>query len=162
VSARPPAELVARGELAAWGERQRAAGRTVVFTNGCFDLVHRGHVESLAEAAALGDVLLVAINSDDSVHALKGAGRPLVGERDRAAVLAGLRAVDAITIFAEPTPLEAILLVRPAVLVKGAEYAEQDIVGAREVLSWGGRVARVPMRPGFSTSQLISTIQRLP
>ena len=162
MSARPPAELVARGDLAAWAERQRAGGRRIVFTNGCFDLVHRGHVESLAEAAALGDVLLVAINSDASVRVLKGEARPLVGELDRAAVLAGLRAVDAVTIFGEPTPLEAILLVRPAVLVKGAEYAERDIVGAREVLAWGGRVARVPMRPGFSTSQLISTIQRLP
>ncbi len=157
-----PAEIVPRAGLAAWSERQRAAGRAIVFTNGCFDLLHRGHVEYLGGAAALGDVLLVAINGDASVRALKGEGRPLVGEGDRAAVLAALRAVGAVTIFAEPTPLETILLVRPAVLVKGAEYAEREIVGAREVLAWGGRVVRAPMRPGCSTSQIISTIKRLP
>lgn len=156
------AEIIARADLAAWGARQREAGRTVVFTNGCFDLLHRGHVESLAEAAACGDVLLVAINSDASVGALKGPGRPLVPEEDRAAVLAALRAVGAVTIFVEPTPLETILLARPAVIVKGAEYAEDDIVGAREVRSWGGRVVRVAMRPGRSTSGLIDRLKRLP
>lgn len=156
-----PAAIVPRGELAAWGERERAAGRVVVFTNGCFDLLHRGHVESLAEAAGHGDTLLVAINSDASVRALKGPGRPLATEEDRAVVLAALRPVGAVTIFAEPTPLETILLVRPLVIVKGAEYSEIEIVGAREVLSWGGRVVRVAMRPGRSTSGLISQIKRL-
>lgn len=156
------AEIVARQQLAAWSERQRANGRRVVFTNGCFDLLHRGHIESLGEAATHGDVLLVAINADASVRALKGPGRPVTPEADRAVVLAALRAVDAVTIFPEPTPLETILIVRPAVIVKGAEYAEDDIVGAREVQSWGGRVVRVAMRPGRSTSGLIAHLKQLP
>ncbi len=160
----PPtlAAVIGRHELAAWGEQQRVSGRTVVLTNGCFDLIHRGHVEGLAEAATLGDTLLVALNSDSSARALKGPGRPLVSEDDRAAVLAALRAVGAVTIFAELTPLETIMLVRPSVLVKGAEYAEADIVGAREVRSWGGSVVRVAMRPGRSTTQLIARIKALP
>lgn len=154
-----PAEVVSRADLAAWAACQRAAGRTIAFTNGCFDLLHRGHVESLADAAAAADVLLVAINADASVRALKGPGRPLTPEADRAAVLAALRPVGAVTIFPEPTPLETILLVRPDVIVKGAEYAEEDIVGAREVRGWGGRVVRVPMRAGRSTSLLIERIK---
>ena len=154
-----PAEVVSRADLAAWAARQRAAGRTIAFTNGCFDLLHRGHVESLADAATTADVLLVAINADASVRALKGPGRPLTPEADRAAVLAALRPVGAVTIFPEPTPLETILLVRPDVIVKGAEYAEEDIVGAREVRGWGGRVVRVPMRAGRSTSLLIERIK---
>jgi rfaE bifunctional protein nucleotidyltransferase chain/domain len=156
------APIVPREALAEWGRRQREAGRAVVFTNGCFDLLHSGHVASLTAAAAAGDVLLVAVNDDASVRALKGAGRPLVPAEDRAAVLAALRPVGAVTIFPEPTPLETILLVKPTVLVKGAEYAEAEIVGAREVASWGGRIVRVAMRPGRSTSGLIAQIQRLP
>jgi D-beta-D-heptose 7-phosphate kinase / D-beta-D-heptose 1-phosphate adenosyltransferase len=157
-----PAPVLGRDQLAAWGEAQRAAGRKVVFTNGCFDLLHFGHLESFNEAAAAGDVLLVAVNDDASVRALKGPERPLMPAADRAALLAALRPVGAVTIFGEPTPLETILLVRPAVLVKGAEYTEAEIVGAREVLSWGGRVVRVAMRPERSTSGLISRIKRLP
>lgn len=155
-----PAPVIPRAALAAWADRQRADGRTIVFTNGCFDLLHRGHVESLAEAAAEGDLLLVAINADASVRALKGPERPLVPETDRAAVLAALRAVGAVTIFPEPTPLETILLVKPAVLVKGAEYAPEQIVGGREVQSWGGRVVRIAMRAGLSTSGLLAQIKR--
>ena len=155
-----PAPIISRAALAAWAERQRADGRTIVFTNGCFDLLHRGHVESLAEAAAEGDLLLVAINADVSVRALKGPQRPLMPEADRAAVLAALRAVGAVTIFPEPTPLETILLVKPAVLVKGAEYAPEQIVGGREVQSWGGRVVRIAMRAGLSTSGLLAQIKR--
>jgi rfaE bifunctional protein nucleotidyltransferase chain/domain len=154
-----PAPIIPRAALAAWAERQRADGRTIVFTNGCFDLLHRGHVESLAEAAAEGDLLLVAINADASVRALKGPERPLMPETDRAAVLAALRAVGAVTIFPEPT-LETILLVKPAVLVKGAEYAPEQIVGGREVQSWGGRVVRIAMRAGLSTSGLLAQIKR--
>ena len=104
----------------------------------------------------------MALNDDVSVRALKGPERPLMPAADRAALLAALRPVGAVTIFAGPTPLETILLVRPAVLVKGAEYTEAEIVGAREVLSWGGRVLRVAMRPDRSTSGLISRIKRLP
>jgi D-beta-D-heptose 7-phosphate kinase/D-beta-D-heptose 1-phosphate adenosyltransferase len=147
-------------ELAAWGQEQRAAGRRVAFTNGCFDLIHAGHLWSLAEAARHADALLVAVNGDASVRELKGADRPYVPEGDRAALIAALRPVSAVTIFDAPTPREVILLVRPDVLVKGSEYAETDIVGAREVRSWGGEVVRVPMRAGRSTSSIIASIRR--
>jgi D-beta-D-heptose 7-phosphate kinase/D-beta-D-heptose 1-phosphate adenosyltransferase len=162
MSDRESAPLLARAELAGWAAAERDAGRSIVFTNGCFDLLHSGHLASLTEAAAAGDSLLVAVNSDRSTRALKGPGRPLIPEGHRAALLAGLRVVSAVTIFGEPTPLETILLVRPDVLVKGSEYEESDIVGAPEVRSWGGRVVRVPMRAGWSTSQIIAGIRKLP
>jgi len=158
----PPAPVLPRDELAAWAAALRRDGRRLVFTNGCFDLLHRGHVEYLAEAAALGDVLLVAVNDDASVSALKGPSRPLTPLADRLAVLAHLRPVGALTIFGEPTPRETILLARPDVLVKGDEYAETDIVGAAEVRSWGGDVVRVSMRAGRSTSAIIAAVKRLP
>lgn len=151
--------ILARDELAAWADAERAAGRTLAFTNGCFDLLHAGHLWSLAEAARHADRLLVAVNDDASVRALKGPARPLVPANDRAALLAALRPVAAVTIFPEPTPLETILLVRPDVLVKGSEYEDRDIVGAREVQSWGGAVVRVPMRAGWSTSSIIAAIR---
>jgi len=154
--------ILERSQLAAWAAEVHAAGRTIAFTNGCFDLVHRGHLTSLQTAAAAADTLVVAVNSDDSVRALKGRGRPLVGQQDRALLIAALRPVSAVTIFAEPTPLECILQLRPDVLVKGSEYREEDIVGAREVLSWGGRILRVPMVEGLSTSQIIRAIRNLP
>jgi D-beta-D-heptose 7-phosphate kinase/D-beta-D-heptose 1-phosphate adenosyltransferase len=144
--------VLERGEIAAWADAVRAAGGTIAFTNGCFDLVHAGHLTGFEQAAAAADELVVALNSDDSVHDLKGAGR--------AALIAALRPVSAVTMFAEPTPLETILLIRPHVLVKGSEYADEDIVGAAEVRSWGGRVLRVPMVPGWSTSQIIAAIRR--
>ncbi len=154
--------VLGRDRLAAWAQEQHAAGRTIAFTNGCFDLIHRGHLESLKLAAAHADDLIVGLNSDASVTALKGPGRPLLPADDRAALIAALRPVSAVTIFAEPTPREVILLIRPDVLVKGSEYEEADIVGAREVKSWGGRVVRVPMVPGWSTSQIIDAIRELP
>jgi D-beta-D-heptose 7-phosphate kinase/D-beta-D-heptose 1-phosphate adenosyltransferase len=152
--------IVPRAELAAWAQDHHAAGRRIAFTNGCFDLVHRGHLDNLIQAAAAADVLLVALNDDASVRELKGAGRPVLPEDDRAALIAALRPVGAVTIFGEPTPLETILLARPDVLVKGSEYQEAEIVGAPEVRSWGGRIVRVPMRAGWSTSQIIATIRR--
>jgi len=151
-----------RSDLAAWGQAMRAAGRTIAFTNGCFDLIHSGHLASLKQAAAAADELVVALNNDESVALLKGAGRPILPAAERAALIASLRPVSAVTIFAEPTPLAVIVQIRPHVLVKGSEYAEQDIVGAREVKSWGGRVVRVPMVPGWSTSRIIDAIRRLP
>ena len=156
------APVIDRVDLAAWAEQRRSRGERIAFTNGCFDLIHRGHVEYLAEAAAHGDVLLVAVNDDASVRAIKGPQRPLVSLEDRLAVLAHLRPVGALTIFAEPTPLETIALVRPDVLVKGDEYAESEIVGAAEVKSRGGEVVRIPMRRGRSTSGIIESIKRLP
>jgi D-beta-D-heptose 7-phosphate kinase/D-beta-D-heptose 1-phosphate adenosyltransferase len=155
-------EILAQDRLRAWGEAVHAAGRTIAFTNGCFDLLHSGHLASLTQAAEGADELVVALNSDASVRRLKGPGRPLLPEADRAALIAALRPVSAVTIFAEPTPLETILQIRPDVLVKGSEYTEEDIVGAPEVKSWGGRILRVPMVPGWSTSQIIEAIRRLP
>lgn len=157
-----PGVVLARAELAGWAQARHEAGRTIAFTNGCFDLVHSGHLESLRQAAAAADELIVALNSDASVTRLKGPGRPILPEADRAALIAALRPVSAVTIFDEPTPLETILLVRPDVLVKGSEYADADIVGAREVVAAGGRVLRVPMVPGWSTSQIIAAIRKLP
>ena len=154
--------VLERADLEAWGEAMRAAGRTLAFTNGCFDLIHSGHLASLAQAAGTADELIVALNSDESVRQLKGAGRPILPAAERAVLIASLRPVSAVTIFGEPTPLEVIIQIRPDVLVKGSEYEEDDIVGAREVKSWGGRVVRVPMVPGRSTSQIIDAIRKLP
>jgi rfaE bifunctional protein nucleotidyltransferase chain/domain len=151
--------VLGRNELASWAQKIHESGATIGFTNGCFDLVHSGHLFSLARAAAEADHLVVALNSDASVRDLKGAGRPILPEADRAALIAALRPVSAATIFGEPTPLECILQLRPDVLVKGSEYQEEDIVGAREVQSWGGRVVRVPMVEGWSTSRIIADIR---
>ena len=153
--------VLGRRELRSWADALHAAGRTIAFTNGCFDLMHRGHLAGLELGAAAADELIVALNSDASVASLKGSGRPINSEGDRATLIAALRAVSAVTIFAEPTPLECILQIRPDVLVKGSEYKEEDIVGARDVKSWGGRIVRVPMVEGLSTSQIIDAIRRL-
>jgi len=142
-------ELVSR--IALW----KANGERVVFTNGCFDLLHVGHITVLEQAHRFGDRLIVAINSDASVRALKGPSRPIVGERERGRVLAALAAVDAVVVFGEPTPLELILATRPDVIVKGGDYNPETVVGAGEVLSWGGQVKIVPIVEGFSTTRLI-------
>ncbi len=134
----------------------RAAGERIVFTNGCFDLLHVGHITLMEDARRCGDRLVVAINSDESVRALKGAGRPVVGEVDRGRVLAALAAVDAVVVFSEATPLRLIEKLRPDVLVKGGDYTEEIIVGAREVRSWGGAVRIVPTIAGFSTTQMLA------
>jgi D-beta-D-heptose 7-phosphate kinase/D-beta-D-heptose 1-phosphate adenosyltransferase len=133
----------------------KANGERVVFTNGCFDLLHIGHITLIEQARRFGDRLIVAINSDASVSRLKGPSRPIVSESARARVLAALAAVDAVVVFDEPTPLEAILEVQPQVLVKGGDYSADAVVGASEVLSWGGEVKIVPLVEGFSTSRLI-------
>ncbi len=151
-------KTLSRNALARFRARNRK--KIIVFTNGCFDLVHRGHVELLREAKGFGDILVVGVNSDASVRRLKGRGRPLVGEKDRAFVLAALEAVDRVVIFDEDTPLEAIRELEPDVLVKGAEYGRDEIVGARFVEESGGRVKRVPMRKGFSTTSLIRKVRR--
>jgi D-beta-D-heptose 7-phosphate kinase/D-beta-D-heptose 1-phosphate adenosyltransferase len=153
--------VLGRRELAPWSEKVHESGRKIAFTNGCFDLIHSGHLASLRQAAGAADELVVALNSDASVTELKGQGRPILPQEDRAALIAALRPVSAVTIFDEPTPLECILQIRPDVLVKGSEYSEEDIVGAPEVKSWGGRIVRVPMVPGWSTSQIIAAIRNL-
>lgn len=137
---------------AAW----RSAGQSIVFTNGCFDLLHIGHITLLEDARREGDRLVLGINSDASVRGLKGPSRPIVGERERARVLAALAAVDAVVVFDERTPLRLIEALRPDVIVKGGDYTEETVVGAREVRSWGGRVKIVPTVEGFSTTKLIA------
>jgi D-beta-D-heptose 7-phosphate kinase/D-beta-D-heptose 1-phosphate adenosyltransferase len=128
----------------------------VVFTNGCFDLLHIGHITLMEQARRFGDRLIVAINSDTSARGLKGPGRPIVGERERARVLAALAAVDAVVVFGEPTPLELIVATRPDVIVKGGDYGVDTVVGAKEVMSWGGQVKIVPTVEGYSTTGLIA------
>ena len=147
--------VLVRSELLEFFEKVRGTGRRVVFTNGCFDLLHPGHLRLLSRAAAEGDILVVAINDDDSVRGLKGTGRPIYPVEERSEVLLALRWVDYVTVFSEETPLAAIEHVRPDVLVKGAEYRERDIVGASFVKSSGGRVVRVPMKQGHSTRLLV-------
>lgn len=145
----------ARAALEAW----RAAGARIVFTNGVFDLLHRGHVEYLGEARALGDRLVVGVNSDASVRRLKGPARPLVAAADRIAVLAALRAVDLVLPFDEDTPLALIEAVAPDVLVKGGDWPVERIVGREFVEARGGRVLSVPIREGHSTSGLAERIR---
>ena len=127
-----------------------------VMVSGCFDLLHVGHITILENARRFGERLIVAINSDESVRGLKGPSRPIVGERERARVLAALAAVDAVVVFDEATPLDLIVASRPDVLVKGGDYAPETIVGANEVLSWGGQIKIVPLVEGYSTSNLIA------
>ena len=138
----------------------RRSGARVVFTNGCFDLLHAGHVRYLTAARRLGDVLVVGINDDASVRRLKGPPRPILSAVERAEVVAGLAAVDHVVLFAEDTPLALIRAVRPDVLVKGADWAESEIVGRAEVEARGGRVVRVPLVAGRSTSALVACIRR--
>src|ERR1700686_5555403 len=151
-------KIVSQEELVQVTAREKRPGRRVVFTNGCFDLLHPGHVRWLAEAGALGDVLVVAINSDRSVRGNKGPERPLVPEQDRAEVLAALASVDYVTIFDEPTPRELIASVLPNVLVKGADWALDQVAGREEVEAAGGRVVSIPLAPGYSTTNLVQKI----
>jgi len=140
--------------------RWRAAQRgRVVFTNGVFDLLHRGHVDLLTAARTRGDVLVVGINSDESVRRLKGPGRPVRSAGDRAYVLAALKAVDAVVIFDQDTPLELITTLRPNVLVKGGDYTEATIVGAPEVRALGGEVVVVPLTPDQSTTAIMEQVR---
>jgi rfaE bifunctional protein nucleotidyltransferase chain/domain len=133
-------------------------GSKVVFTNGCFDILHRGHVEYLAKAADMGDVLVVGLNTDASVRRLKGESRPVNNQEARALVLASLSFVDAVILFDEDTPYELIKAVRPDVLVKGADYKPEEIVGYDIVTSYGGKVEVVDLVEGYSTTQLLSLI----
>jgi D-beta-D-heptose 7-phosphate kinase/D-beta-D-heptose 1-phosphate adenosyltransferase len=159
LTATPDAKVLAREELASRAASWRMAGKRIVFTNGCYDLLHAGHLSLLHSAARLGDVLVLAINSDASVRRLKGPERPLVTEAERAALLAALACVDAVTIFDEDTPLEALQSVKPHVLVKGADYRAEQVVGKEFVESYGGKVALVPLLPAKSTSALVERIK---
>ncbi len=152
-------QVVSRQEAVNWREELRRAGKRVVFTNGCFDLLHRGHVEYLAAARALGDALIVGVNDDDSVRRLKGPGRPLVPAADRAQVLAALAAVDCAVIFPEDTPAALVAELVPDVLAKGSDYALDAVVGRETVERTGGRVVLIPFRSGYSTSGLLARLR---
>lgn len=132
--------------------------KRIVFTNGCFDILHRGHVTYLSEARKLGDLLVMGVNSDQSVKRLKGPERPINNEADRKYVLSQLRSVDFVEIFTEDTPLNLILKIRPKVLVKGGDWKIDQIVGGKEVLSWGGEVLSLNFVDGYSTTSIISKI----
>jgi D-beta-D-heptose 7-phosphate kinase/D-beta-D-heptose 1-phosphate adenosyltransferase len=148
-----PAKILSTdGAVAVFG---RPRSGTLVFTNGCFDLLHRGHVEYLDAARRMGDTLVVGLNDDGSVRRLKGADRPINRQEDRALVLAALEAVDAVVLFGDDTPLRLILRLQPDVLVKGGDYSPDAIVGAREVVAAGGRVEVVPLVPERSTTRIV-------
>ncbi len=161
VSSDRPAPVLTLDDAAALVDRLRAAGARVVFTNGVFDLLHPGHIRYLRDARALGDALIVAVNSDRSVRGNKGPGRPINPEQERAELLLGLAAVDAAVIFDEETPHAIISAVKPDILVKGADWGPDNIVGRDVVEARGGRVVRVELSPGHSTSEIIRRARAL-
>jgi D-beta-D-heptose 7-phosphate kinase/D-beta-D-heptose 1-phosphate adenosyltransferase len=151
--------VLSESDAAAFAQRARDAGKRVVFTNGVFDLIHPGHVRYLREARALGDALIVGVNADESVRRNKGESRPVIGEDERAEFIAALTCVDAVTVFGEDTPAEVIRSIQPDVLVKGADWAADQIVGRDTVEARGGKVVRVAVEEGYSTSALLNRIR---
>ncbi len=151
-------KITPRNELKATVDRLKREGKKVVFTNGCFDILHAGHTRYLREARKLGDALILALNSDTSVRSIKGPMRPIVPEAERVEVVTSLDSVDYVTVFDELTPLELIEFLRPDVIVKGGDWAEKDIVGAETVRKWGGRVAIMPEIEGASTTNIIDKV----
>ena len=156
-----PANFYTRPELVAARARWRSQGLKVVFTNGCYDILHPGHIRLLEQARSLGDVLILALNTDASVSRLKGPSRPLIPESDRVALACQLAAVDAVTLFDEDTPRELIAAVLPDVLVKGADWAH-FIAGREEVEAAGGRVMAIPLEPGQSTTGIVEAVLSRP
>ena len=156
----PPAQskIYSQEELSKLRSTWRKRGHSVVFTNGCFDILHAGHIKYLEEASRLGERLIIADNSDESVQNLKGSSRPINTLNSRMYLLASLRCVDGVFPFTEDTPLEALMALQPDVLVKGGDYTSDQIVGATEVKSWGGVVKVIPFVEGFSTTKLESRI----
>ena len=154
-------KIVGQAKLSKTLAKARARGKKVVFTNGCFDIIHAGHVKYLADAKKKGDILVIGLNSDKSVRAIKGPSRPLNIENDRAKVLAALESVDFVTIFGEPTPEELIKKLKPDVLIKGGDWKIKDIVGGDFVRSRGGKVTRIPFLKGRSTSSVIEKLLKL-
>jgi D-beta-D-heptose 7-phosphate kinase/D-beta-D-heptose 1-phosphate adenosyltransferase len=155
-----PAKYKSVDELSAMSAQARKAGRVVVFTNGCFDLVHRGHIHLLRQAKALGDILIVGLNSDVSVKTIKGPDRPIMPEADRIELIAALEMVDYVVVYSEPDPYQIIAAIKPNVLVKGGDWSADEIVGADVVEQNGGRVAVVAYLPEFSTTQIIERIRK--
>ena len=154
--------VLTRVDAVAWVDAQQHAGRVVVFTNGVFDLLHPGHVRYLRQARALGDVLVVGLNSDDSVRRNKGPERPITPQGERAELLTALACVDIVVLFDEETPAAIIEACHPDILVKGADWPADQIVGRDTVEARGGRVVRVPVEPGHSTSAIITRIRAEP
>lgn len=139
-------------------DRLRRQGKKIAFTNGCFDILHVGHTRYLRQARGKADILILGLNSDASVRKIKGEKRPLIPQEERADLLACLEFVDYVTIFEETTPLELILYLKPDVLIKGGDWAEEQVVGRKEVMSWGGTVAIIPEIPGASTTNIVEKI----
>lgn len=162
MEARVRAGVLAAPEAEAWAARLRAERRVVVFTNGVFDILHAGHIRYLETARGFGDALIVAVNSDASVRAIKGPARPIIPEAERAEILASLGFVDAVVIFGEETPAGIIERIQPDVLVKGADWAADAIVGREAVERRGGRVERVAVEEGLSTTSIIERVRSLP
>ena len=152
-------EVIEMEELRRLLEGSRSGGSTIVFTNGVFDILHAGHLDYLNRSKKLGDILIVGVNTDDSAKAIKGPDRPFNGEEDRAALLAGLECVDYVTLFSETTPINLISLLKPDLLVKGADYSVDGVVGKDVVESFGGEVKLIPLKEGFSTGRLIDKIK---
>lgn len=153
-------KILSREEAVRQAETWHEQGQRIVFTNGCFDIVHLGHIDYLEKARALGDKLVLGLNTDASVSVIKGPLRPVVNEQARARLMAALQFVDAVTLFDEPTPLELIEAVKPDILVKGDDYAVENIVGAEFVISRGGSVKTIPLVKGYSTTGLIEKIRQ--
>ena len=151
--------VLGRAEAASWAATQRTEGRTIVFTNGVFDILHAGHVRYLETARGLGDVLIAAVNADASVRAIKGPSRPVNPEDERAEMLAALGCIDAVVIFEEETPASIIEQIQPDVLVKGADWNADAIVGRETVERRGGRVERIKLEEGLSTSAIIAKVK---
>ncbi len=152
-------KILARKDLKTIIDAAKDSGKKIIFTNGCFDIIHAGHTSYLAEAKALGDVLIVAVNSDTSVRGIKGEKRPLVPEDERAEVVAALGCVDFVVIFEEPDPQALVDLLRPDVLVKGGDWREEDVIGRKSVDSWGGKVVIIPHKKGLSTTNIVERIK---
>jgi rfaE bifunctional protein nucleotidyltransferase chain/domain len=156
-----PLKLMSRSDLVRQAERWKLQDKKIIFTNGCFDILHKGHLELLSQAAALGDILVIGVNSDDSVKRLKGDERPVNDENFRALMLASLAIVDAVSIFQEDTPMELIESIVPNIIVKGGDYDPSTVVGAELVVKNGGEVIIIPLVKGYSTSNLLQKIREL-
>lgn len=154
----PRGKIASRAKAAARMTEWHRSGRRTVFTNGCFDLLHQGHVRYLSAARRLGDALVVGVNSDDSVRGLKGEGRPVLPEAERAELIAALECVDLVVIFPEPDPGELIRTLLPRVLVKGADWPKEQVIGRETVEASGGKVVSIPLVPGRSTTAIIQSI----
>jgi D-beta-D-heptose 7-phosphate kinase/D-beta-D-heptose 1-phosphate adenosyltransferase len=152
-------KLKSRDEIAVIAAAKRRAGKTIVFTNGCFDLLHLGHVHVLRQAKADGDVLIVGVNTDRSVKSIKGAARPILAEQDRSELIAAMEMVDYVVLFDEPDPCQLIAAVKPDVLAKGGDWSAEQIVGADIVQAYGGRVRVIPYLKGHSTTEIIERIR---